>query len=180
MRLPSVLSVLDLPLAELQAALLDGELFTIDSCFSPIDEIEQRHHRGASLAALLPSKLIAEQRSAAWIHGALDAPPARHQLCARIDARVRPASISPIALREVVIDEDDIVTIGGMRVTTPLRTVVDLARFTASFAEAERQIITRLMVIGDFGVDECAAMLNRHRNLPGKRIALEQIRASCP
>ena len=180
MRLPSVLSALDLPLAELQAARLDGELFSIDGCFSPLDEIEQSHHRGASLATSLPGRLIAEQLSAAWVFGALESPPARHQLCARIDARIRPASTARIDLREVVIDDADIATIGGMRLTTPLRTVVDLARFAPDFNATHRAIIARLMQFGSFGPDECRQMLDRRRNLPGKRAALTRILASCP
>jgi len=179
MRLPAVLSNLDLPYPELQAARLDGEVFGIDECFSPIDEIELCEHRARSLSLRLAPKLIAEQRTAAWIYGALDIPPSVHELCAQIHARIRPSSLVRLALREVVIDESDLQEIGGMRVTTPLRTVVDLARFSTRFEPVERSIIFQLMSIADFGIDQCVAMLDRRRNLPGKRAALERIRSSC-
>ncbi len=171
MRLPAVLSARDLPIAELQAARLDGELFAIDECFSPIDEIEQQRHRAASLAVLVPGRLIAEQHSAAWIHGALDRPPARHEFCADTRARVRP-SAPRFALREVVIDPIDLLEIGGLGVTAPLRTVLDLARFSTDFGAREREITRALMECGRFDLDDCMAALDRRRNLPGKRRAI--------
>lgn len=179
MRLPAVLSSRDLPLPELQAARLDGELFCVDECFSPIDEVDRREHRATALALELAPKLIAEQRTAAWVHGALDTPPSIHELCARTETRVRPASLLRMSLREVVIDDGDLMKIGQLHLTTPVRTVVDLARFRAGFGDADRSIVVRLMAIGGFGIDECIELLDRRRNLPGKRAALERIRASC-
>jgi hypothetical protein len=175
-RLSPVLCTRDLPEAELRAAVLDGELFAIDECFSPIDEIERMTHRAGALATLVPDGLIAEQRTAAWIYGALNRPPARHQFCANISARVRPASLARIIVREVVIDETEVVSYAGLAVTTPLRTAVDLARFSPSFTAAEHEILRALMRLGGFGADECAVALNRKRNLPGKRRALARIR----
>jgi hypothetical protein len=175
MRLPAVLSARDLPIAELQAARLDGELFAIDECFSPIDEVEQRQHRAASLAALVPGRLIAEQHSAAWVYGALGSAPAHHEFCADTRARVRPTATGRFSLREVVIDADDFTEIGGMGVTTPLRTVIDLARFCTEFGEGEREIVRELMAYGRFGLAECVVALNRRRNLPGKRQAIARL-----
>lgn len=175
MRLPAVLSSRDLPDPELQAARLDGELFAIDECFSPIDEIEQRSHRAAAIAALVPDRLIAEQHSAAWVYGALRRPPARHEFCADTRARVRPASVGRFALREVVIDDIDLRQVGAMTVTSPLRTVLDLARFSVEFAHSEQCIIGRLMNLDGFDLTDCATALDRRRNLPGKRLALERL-----
>src|SRR5687767_11814124 len=99
-RLASVLTSSDLPMAELAAARLDGELFRIDDCYSPIDEVEQPRHRARALGAVLRDRLIAEQRSAAWIWGALDAPPPRHELCVATGARVRPPGLPWMVVRE--------------------------------------------------------------------------------
>lgn len=177
-RLPSVLSRFDLPQAELHAARLDGELYAVDDCFSPIDEIDRSALRARSLSALFSPRLIAEQRTAAWVFGVLARPPTPHQFCADIAARVRPADIARITVREVVIDESDLLECGGLRVTTPLRTVVDLARFSPSFGERELRIASGIMRLDGLGVAECAAMLDRRRNLPGKRIALDRIVAA--
>ncbi|MCU1523604.1 MAG: hypothetical protein JWO18_498 [Microbacteriaceae bacterium] len=177
-RLPPVLSRFDLPQAELHAARLDGEVYAVDDCFSPVDEIDRRDLRARSLSALFAPRLIAEQRTAAWVLGVLARPPAQHQFCADIAARVRPTGVARITVREVVIDESDLFECAGLTVTTPLRTVVDLARFSRSFGEEELRIAGALMLLDEFGVPECVAMLDRRRNLPGKRMALDRIAAA--
>lgn len=174
-RLPAVLFHFDLPEAELHAAKLDGEVYRVDQCFSPIDEIEERQNRARSLVLSVPGRLIAEQHTAAWIYGALASPPRRHQFCADISARVRPAALVALTIREVVIDVGDLVEVAGLQVTTPLRTVVDLARNSVDFDDDELRMIIRLMRIGRIGVDECRIVLNRRRNLPNKRVAIGRI-----
>ncbi|MBK4346765.1 type IV toxin-antitoxin system AbiEi family antitoxin [Lacisediminihabitans changchengi] len=176
MRLASVLSPADLPSAELQAARLDGELYRVDECFSPIDQPTGLHHRALALAAITPRRLIAELHSAAWVWGALDQPPSRHRLCADITARTRPP-IGPAILREVVVDATDVVTLGPLRITTPLRTAVDLARLDP---EPHREVITRLFAIGGFGLADCEALIQRRRNLPDKRRALRRLQQAQP
>jgi hypothetical protein len=176
-RLSPVLSVRDLPAVELQAARLDGELYRVDECFSPIDEIEGTEHRARALATTLPERLIAEQHTAAWILGAIDSPPRRHRLCAAIGARGRAPDTARFIVREVVIDESELLSRGGMRLTTPLRTAIDLARFCPAWGEAESAIVTALMVDGRFGIDDCARNIDRRRNLPGKQRALERLGA---
>jgi hypothetical protein len=170
-RLASVLSDRDLPAAELRAAALDGELFAIDGCWVPIDEPDRASQRAGSLAAQLPDRVIVEQRSAAWVWGLLDAPPRPHELCTAIGARVRTGEGWP-APREVVIDGDETVVLGGIRVTTPLRTLVDIARFSAEFDE---ELALRLLVLGDIQADEVIRAIGERRNLPGKRVALERL-----
>jgi len=173
MRLPSVLSESDLPLPELCAARLDGELFRVDHAFTPVDEIEQPRHRAHALRAGLSERLIAEQLSAAWIWGAVDAPPSPHQFCVALDARVGRARPPWMLVREVVIDEHDVVEFGSALVTSRLRTAVDLARFATSFDPA---VVRRL------GVDpgEAVAEIERRRNLPGKKRALARLSRELP
>lgn len=175
-RLDPVLSTIDLPLAELCAARLDGELYTVDECFSPVDVAQGAEDRARSLGILWPDRLIAELTSAAWIWGAVPAPPAVHQLCANAGARVRPRSTTlRVALREVIIDRRDYVTIAGLGVTTPLRTVVDMARFAEPYGPAEHEAMLALAAIGGFGLAEAARSITSRRNLPGARSALERL-----
>ncbi len=174
-RLPAVLFHSDLPEAELHAAKLDGELYPVDRCFSPIDEIDGLWNRARALSLTVPARLIAEQRTAAWIYGALNRPPRQHQFCADISARVRPPALVAITVREVVIDASDLAELAGLLVTTPLRTVVDLARASVNFKNDDLRAVSDLMRIGRFGVEECRAVLDRRRNLPHKRLALERI-----
>lgn len=177
-RLPSVLFHSDLPEAELHAAKLDGEVYRVDQCFSPIDEIEECRTRARALLLTVPTRLIAEQRTAAWIYGALPSPPWHHQFCADISARVQPSGLVALTVREVVIDAGDLADIAGLLVTTPLRTVVDLARASVGFGDVELRAVSALMRIGGFGLEECRAVLDRRRNLPHKTLALERIAES--
>ena len=174
-RLPPVLSSTDLPLAELLAARLDGELFRVDDCFCPVDEVEQPSHRARALGAGMSDRLIAEQRSAAWVWGALERPPQPHQLCSAMGARVRPPGAGWVTSREVVIEPWEIVTLAGVLVTTPLRTAVDLARSSLSFGEPEARMVRWLMVHHDFTVRDCLDDMSRRRNLPNKRQATDRL-----
>lgn len=175
--LPLVLAAADLPLAELLAARLDGEVFAVGGAFAPVDELEQPRHRAASLAEA-NSRLIAEQRTAAWIWGALASPPALHEFCSTMEERVAHQVSRWITVREVVIEPDDIVTLAGRRVTSALRTCVDLARFSASFSDEERTIVQYLMDSAGIGMPEFRRNLDRRRNLAHKTIAQERL-ASC-
>ena len=175
--LPLVLSATDLPLAELHAARLDGEVFAVGAGFSPVDELEQPRHRAASLASANP-RLIAEQRTAAWIWGALASPPIPHEFCSTLDERVAHQNSRWITVREVVIESLDLATMAGRHVTTPLRTCVDLARFSARFGDEERQIVRFLSASAGIGMHEFRAHLNRRRNLSHKTAAEERL-ASC-
>ena len=174
-RLPAVLFHSDLPEAELHAAKLDGELYPVDRCFSPVDEIDWLWNRARALSLTVPSRLIAEQRTAAWIYGALSRAPRQHQFCADISARVRPPALVAITVREVVIDASELLQVAGLLVTTPLRTVVDLARSSVNFTSDDLRAVRDLMRIGRFGIEECRSVLDRRRNLPHKRLALERI-----
>lgn len=174
-RLSPVLTTDDLPLAELHAARLDGELFALDACFSPIDEPSTSALRAEAIASLWPDRMIAEQRSAAWVYGVLHHPPQRHELCADLSARARPANSRHAHIREVVIDSSELVRIGRLDVTSPLRTVIDLARFCEQFGDVERSICDALMQLGNLTTEKCRTALQARRNLPGKRTALVRL-----
>lgn len=187
-RLPPVLSASDLPVAELMAARLDGELFPVDDCFVPIDEIEGPAHRARALRAGLtdrtgadrmnPERLIAERRSAAWVWGALDLPPAVHELCVTVDSRVVHSAATWVAVREVVITPGEIAHSDGFPVTTAMRTAIDIARVGETFGDTDARTIGRLMAIGGFGAGDCLAEMDRRRNLPGKHRALLRLTRS--
>jgi hypothetical protein len=171
---PVMLCDLDLPLAELHALRLDGELYALDGCFSPIDQPEFPSVRAASLARQWPSRMIVEQRSAAWVHGALDSPPERHQLCVDIGARARPTNLLSAYVREVVIDEQETLRLGGIRVTTPTRTVTDLARFAESF---DPGLCRRILRIGRVTPAQAIASIVDRPKLTNKRQALARLRS---
>ena len=176
-RLSSVLSRSEFSAPELGALVLDGEAYRVDECVAPVDEPPGPLLRAAALSAQLPVRLIAEQHSAAWIWGAQSQPPLRHEVCADISARMRPPVSSKLAVREVVLLHDDTTILAGLHVTTPMRTAIDLARFVTDWTNAEAEIVRALLTLGDWGILDCARVMNRRPNLPNKRIALERLGA---
>jgi hypothetical protein len=126
-RLGRVLSTRDLPLAELCSARLDGELFALGDGWCAVDEPEGAESRAAAIALVAPRRVVAERVTAAWIFGAA-VEPAQHQFCVDVGARVNVPRSPRLHLREVVGAEADTLCLGGLRVTNPLRTAVDLAR----------------------------------------------------
>ncbi|MFF2390326.1 hypothetical protein [Agromyces sp. NPDC058104] len=127
-RLPRVLGTDDLPLAELCAARIDGELFVIDEGWAPVDEPDLPAFRAEAVALRVPRRLIIERLSAAWVHGAIDAPPRTAQFCVPLHERVAVVTGPGTCVREVVIDAGDVLALGSARCTTPARTAVDVLR----------------------------------------------------
>ncbi|TFD09201.1 type IV toxin-antitoxin system AbiEi family antitoxin [Cryobacterium sp. TMT1-66-1] len=125
------LTLNDLPLAELYAARLDGQVFQIADSWCVIDEIDGCDTRAIAAGQLVPPRAIAEQLTAAWIYG-VTPEPRRHQFCVLIGARTTTLWSARASVREIVRTPDDVRTISGVRVTTPLRTAVDLARYAVS------------------------------------------------
>jgi hypothetical protein len=173
--LPSALDGSFLPLAERMAARLDGELFALGGAHCPIDEVETPALRLAGALAGYPSRLIAELGTAAWVWGAVPVLPSRLELCVDLVARARSRRGGPAGVREVVVAPEDLATLGGRRVTTPLRTVVDLARSRTEFGPAETAMVRALASLGGFGLAECHAAIDARRNLPAKRRAVERL-----
>ena len=134
--LSRVLTVNDLPLAELCAARLDGQVFQLADSWCVIDEIDGSDTRAIAAGQLVPPRAIAERLTAAWIYGVAPEP-RRHQFCVIIGARTTTLWSPRVHLREIVRSPDDVCTISGVRVTTPLRTAVDLARSAAHDSAAQ-------------------------------------------
>lgn len=179
-RLAIVLTSSDLPEVELRAAALDGEVFAFRNGYCPIDEIESARHRAMTFATSLPPKVIAEQRTAAWVYGLRDQPPFPLEVCTDIDLRTKTSPRSGLVVREVVIDEHEVIRIGSLRLTTPLRTAIDLARFQRVFGVAECELVRGLSRLGGFGLDACVDTIDGRRNLPNKHRALERLAAALP
>ncbi len=117
-----------LPLAELHSARLDGELVRIGGGFRFVDEPDAPRDRAQSLIADLGDpRVIVCDRSAAWVWG-WGPSPAAVTTCVSISARVASPVRRRLGAREAVIDADEIRQLREVRVTDPLRTVIDLVR----------------------------------------------------
>jgi hypothetical protein len=164
-RLSPVLSADDLPAAELQAMRLDGQVFPFAGAWCPVDAPDTPELRTRAIMSGRSPRLAAELRTAAWIWGAIDAPPSPVQLCADVRARARVRPGADAAVREVVLPADDVVRFGDAAVTAPLRTAVDLARVGAAAA-----LVRSLAEVGGFDLDAALRSLAA-RVLPGRRAA---------
>jgi hypothetical protein len=172
---PPVLHEAQLPLPERMAARLDGELFAIGEGHSPIDEVDRPALRLHAVLGSRPARLIAELATAAWVWGACDLQPANLELCVDLRARARPKAMLRASVREVVLSPDDTVVLEGLRVTTPIRTAVDLARMRDAFGVAEADLVRRLASMAGFDFTACRTFMARGRNLPAKRQATERL-----
>ncbi|WP_438855593.1 type IV toxin-antitoxin system AbiEi family antitoxin [Agromyces sp. M3QZ16-3] len=174
-RLPSVLDVDDLPLAELCAARLDGEVMRIGAGWCPIDEPDLPGLRAASVAPRLPPPFVIERRSAAWVHGALPTPPPIAECCVPHSERVATRSLpADMLLREVAIEAVDIVVISHIRCTTLHRTVYDLVRDPAAGRDTV-DIVARLLAVDRSAGGAVRARLEGAHRLPHKAAALARL-----
>lgn len=176
-RIPPVLTPGTLPGAELAAAKLDGELFAVDEGWICADEPERIELRATAVASLLPAsvgtgRLIMMGMTAAWLHGGTDAPPCNHEVCSRFENRATLRLPRRFQLRELVLSDADECLVGSLRVTTPARTVFDLAR-RASAGTAERSAMAALVRAYAIRPDDVADGIR----LPGGRLAAERIAA---
>jgi hypothetical protein len=174
-RLPPVLTARDIPAAELGGMRLDGEVYQLADGWCAVDEIETPAHRAAAVLGDRSPRLIAELSSAAWVWGALPAPPRVTEFCVDLGARARLRGSPLVRVRELVLDPGDRVELSGASVTSPLRTAVDIARFREILSARETTGIVTLARLGGFGIEECRELLNRRRNLPEKRRALQRL-----
>lgn len=170
----------DWPEAELRAAVLAGELVAVGACWASPAEPQTPTLRAAAAAwALRDTRLIAGTRTAAWVWGAVSRAPAPLEAC--VPLRVRVHVDGALRVREVVITDEDVVVLGGLRVTTPLRTVVDLLRSPGDrpggFDPSDAAAVAGLLAIGAVSVDAVAGSLATLGTIPMARQAERRLRA---
>jgi hypothetical protein len=158
-----------LSIAELSAARLDGHLVELGDGYIPADAVETSSLRAASLAELLGDNLAATHLTAAWVHGALPDAPSRHTVQRASPQRLHHVFGRRILYRELRVRDEDLQRIGSVLVTSPQRTLADLARVRDdTHADAARVLAAAMP-------DLAAASLEwmRHTGtLPQKRAAI--------
>ncbi len=136
--------------------------------------------RGRALALLTPASLagrgVAGRLSAAWVYGCARAP---STVALLVDTGHRAGALLPgsgCTLHEVKLSRFDVVTIGTMPVTTPLRTAVDLAlQVEADDALPALRVLTADPLLNcPLGLVRQA--LEARARVPHKHAALERIR----
>ncbi|MBM7504921.1 hypothetical protein ACFPER_15405 [Agromyces aurantiacus] len=174
-RLPAVLGTDDLPLAELCAARLDGELVRIGTGWCPVDEPDLPALRAAAVASRLPPPLIVERRSAAWVHGGLPAPPAVAQFCVPHESRVAARNDPSSTVREVTITAAEVVELGRIRCTSLDRTVFDLARDTSEDDAGAIAVVRALLAVDPTSAGRVRARIGSARRLPHRAVAQRRL-----
>lgn len=174
-RLPTVLGTHDLPLAELCAARIDGELVAIDEGWAPVDEPDLPSFRAAVVALRVPRALIIERRSAAWVHGALDTPPAIAEFCVPHHERIAVISDLRTRVREVTLGDGDIVDYGGVRCTSAPRTTFDLLRDPAPVEGDTVAIVARLVDGRPDLTEAVRRRLDASRRMPHRALAVDRL-----
>ncbi len=168
----------DLPAVEAQATRLDGESYRLGEAYLPIGVRPQPATRAAAALGARSPRLVAALGTAAWVWGARPEPPTHGEYLVDLAARWRPQLGEGLSVMESVLQPGDVVRWGRWAVTSPLRTVLDLARFRIDFAADEAAAVRGLAGLGGFGLVDVLAALDRTRNLSGKRRAATRLRSA--
>ena len=152
--------------AERSVLRLDGEVVPLGLTVVPVDVPVVPAVRAASLAAATSRHdLVLDLRTAAWVHGALPVLPSPLSLAVDVSRSRRTKLVVPPP-REARFRADDLLRLGGVLVTTPLKTAFDLLRLDEH---------------GDPAVEELAAALLRGAGLsPSVATALAHLQPGCP
>ncbi|MFE5409732.1 hypothetical protein [Microbacterium sp. NPDC056569] len=159
--------------AELTAACLDGDLVALGDAYIPADAVETPALRAGSLAEILGDTLAATHLSAAWVHGGLPLPPSRHTVQRAVSRRLHVVPDRRVVYRDLQVAADDLQLVGGVLVTTPERTLADLARA----GDDEHTEAARLLAEADTDAAVRAIARLEAGALPHKRSALACLRA---
>lgn len=162
----------DLPLAELCAARIDGDLFAIDEGWAPVDEPDLPSLRAAVVALRVSRSLIIERLSAAWVHDALDMAPRTAQFCVPHRSRIAAIADRRVTIREVVLADDEVIEYGAVRCTTPARTAFDLLRETSLPDPDAECVVARLLASRPRLEDQIRERLDRAHRMPHRARAL--------
>ncbi len=164
--------------AELSAARLDGHLVELGDAYIPADAVETAALRAASMRSLLTDRMAATHLSAAWVHGALDAPPVHPTVQRAVAHRIRLPREPGVVYRDGCVAVRDLVLIGGVLVTCRARTIADLARQRVIDPDPPPQVDAALRrLCHDPGaVREAIVRLAQRTSIPGRPGALSLLR----
>lgn len=163
-------------LAELHGMKLDGVLVPVlADTFRPVATAETAELRAAAvyhhIPAVLAHRAVVAQLSAAWVYGCAH-PPEKFALFVDNDGNsVTPPPFCGCTIRQVYLDPLDVLALGAVPITSPLRTALDVAR-TAPLPVA-RAVLTRMSHSTDLHcpLSRMWQALGAAAHVPGKRRA---------
>lgn len=116
-----------LTLPELSAARIDGDVVALGEGFIPADLVEDQATRASTLSPIVFRGAAAAGPTAAWVHGAGDLPPTPHHIRRAVPRRLRPRPDQRVVFHDTLLPASAVIELGGVAVTTPARTMIDLA-----------------------------------------------------
>jgi len=135
-----------LPVVELIALCLDGQVYRVGDAFASADTPDGPELRALAFARSAPSWAIADRGTAAWIHGTRASPPAVPQVCVP-SAHRGGGHLTRLDTSYRVIRPEERQTISGAEVTTPLRTATDLLCAPVDFGPADALEVRHLLYL---------------------------------
>ena len=162
---------------ELMAARLDGHVVEVGDAYMPADAIETRELRAGSLRAAVGTQLALTHESAAWVHGEIDDPPERHSVQRRTQTRLHHVLDHRLRYRDLQLPAEDAMMLGGVAVSTPTRTLVDLIRDRVVHESRGEDIVVRLVRRQPELVGAAIDWFGRAGPVHHKRAALAYLRA---
>ncbi|WP_396641386.1 type IV toxin-antitoxin system AbiEi family antitoxin [Microbacterium sp.] len=166
-----------LSIAELSAARLDGDVVEIGEGYMPADAIESTATRAASLRSICGPRLVVGSWSAAWVYGALPEPPSRHSVLRGAAHRVGNLIDRRAIFHDVGVDDQDVSDVEGVLVTSPLRTLIDVARRIREPEHRERatSVVDTLIDAGLVDPRDAISRIDSVTRLPGSKQARREL-----
>ncbi len=172
--LPDFLTHRDFNIAELSACSLDGEVAALDSAYLLNDVPDDQIFRARIVGMAVDHRCIAASWSAAWVHGAIQIPPHLHTVALRDGLRLRFDPAKRYNIAQMSFSHRDVSGTPGAYVTTPLRTAVDLARFTGHDPRLSPALVF-LLSLAKAQEGDVREILERANHLPHKRRAYRRL-----
>ncbi|GAB2701010.1 type IV toxin-antitoxin system AbiEi family antitoxin [Microbacterium marinum] len=161
--------------AELCAARLDGHLVEVGEAFMPADAVETAAMRAGSLREMTRSHHALTHASAAWVHGAIPDPPLVHSLQRATARRTAFPLDVRVDFRDPALPREDVELHGGVAVTTPVRTLVDLVRLQVA-SDRPDPVVEAMLLWRPALTDAAVAWLEASGPVHHKRPALDELR----
>ena len=161
-------------IAELSACALDGDVSLVDFTYVLNDCHQDTYSRARIVGSCVDGRCVVASWSAAWVHGAIAYAPLQHTVALRDGLRIRLSPDRRYDIAQMSFDASDVMGTYGAFVTTPLRTAIDLARFTPSDVRLRGALIS-LLWNAQVSFVEVQDVIERGNNLPYKQRAYRRL-----
>lgn len=155
-----------LPLAVQHALRLRGALVPCGPGMRGVGWPDTPRVRLAAIAETIEDGSVAALLTAAWVWGATEHP----GLPLSVSGNPTRAYLRHARRYYLRFDEEEVTSFGGLRVTTPIRTILDLLHMSEAFETSERDACTALLSLAELEVHELSQLLENKRR-PYARIA---------